>query len=91
MSSNARDVSTSDRVLVLRGFRIVGDESTPNELILTIETTEQTPPLCPRCDTKTRALGRYPASKFRYRQSWGRRLVRVQCVAAHVLSQRGLG
>jgi zinc-finger of transposase IS204/IS1001/IS1096/IS1165 len=60
MASNDRDVSTGDRVLGLRGFRIVGDESTPDELILTIETTGQTPPLCPRCGTKARALGRYP-------------------------------
>jgi transposase len=60
MASNDRDVSTGDRVLGLRGFRIVGDESTPDELILTIETTEQRPPRCPRCGTQARALGRYP-------------------------------
>ena len=60
MASNDRDVSTGDRVLGLRSFRIVGDESTPDELILTIETTEQMPPRCPRCGTQARVLGRYP-------------------------------
>lgn len=60
MASNDRDISTGDRVLGLRGSRIVGDESTPDELILTVEITDRTPPRCPRCGAKARALGRYP-------------------------------
>ena len=60
MASNDRDVSTGDRVLGLRGFRIVGDESTDDELILTIESSAETAPVCPRCGTRAKAVGRYP-------------------------------
>lgn len=60
MASNERDVGTGDRVLGLNGFRIVGDESTADELILTIESTAAAAPKCPQCGTKARALGRYP-------------------------------
>ena len=60
MASKERDAETGDRVLGLRGFRILGDESTPDELILTIESTAEAAAACSECGSKARAVGRYP-------------------------------
>ena len=84
MASNDRDIGTGDRVLGLSGFRILGDESTPDELILTIETSAERAVVCPQCASKARAVGRYavhyrdlPAFGLPVRLIWKRR--RWQC------------
>lgn len=50
----------ADDLLGLKGFHIVAGEQTPDELILTVETTAESPPRCPNCGSQARALGRYP-------------------------------
>lgn len=50
----------ADDLLGLKGFHIVAGEQTRDELILTVETSAESPPRCPNCGSRARALGRYP-------------------------------
>jgi transposase len=74
----------ADDLLGLKGFHIVAGEQTPDELILTVETTAESPPRCPNCGIRARALGRYsvhyrdlPSFGMPVRLIWKRR--RWQC------------